>query len=232
MFKKGFVLGLMILFITASLFTPVSAENTIMIVANESSDAIISKSFSLFKDVKEISRDYKLEDKTAYGEVYKTTNDLDVTITSQRKNSSISLAYRPKSFIIYDEIFVNIYNNFSGNTVFFHINDDEMKKYNLSQGYSMYRFNLEHSDVNKFRVQIKDENQEIIYDTGTLKVIHKRYIEWYEESEDKEILIKQSWYYLNTLVYMITGGIIVSGLNFLWIKRMKKKKENEIGGGW
>jgi len=193
----------------------------------ESKQAIINRSFSIYKDIKTIIYDYKHVDSTKEAEIYKTNNSFDVNLVSMRENSSIALAFVGKSFIVYDTIYLNVYNNENDSKFMTVTIGKETVNYELDEVYNMYRFDLE-DNVKAFKVEIKDENEEILYSTGELKVIHKRYIDWYEENEEEEVTLTTSQLYGKQLIYFFVGGGLAIFLILLWIRHEHKRKSNYI----
>jgi phosphotransferase system glucose/maltose/N-acetylglucosamine-specific IIC component len=237
--KKNFILILILFFSTTSFNFAENVSVNISInqnvsekIVNESVQNIQNKTVSIFKDLKSIKYDYKLEDKTEYGKIYRTTNDVDVFVSSKRQNSSISLAYMPKCFIVYDQIFLRIYNGKNENlTLLVHINNDTLRSYNITENYASFRFDLT-DGVNKFRVQLQDQDNKTIFDTGTLTVIHQNYIDWHEEQKKEYTTVEVGTLILSKIVYFVSGGVLALVLAVILARREKNKKESEILAGW
>ena len=201
-------------------------------IVNETIKSVENKTLSIFKEVKSIEYNYKLQDKTDYGKIYKTTNGFDVSIVSKNKNSSIALAYSPKCFIIYDEVFLKVYGN-SNLTLLVSVNNKTLKDYGITKNYEMYKFEF-NDEVKKIRFRILDNlnNGSTVFDTGELTVIHKNYIDWHEEQKKEYTTVEVGTLILSKMVYFISGGILALVLAVVIAKREKKKKENEILAGW
>jgi phosphotransferase system glucose/maltose/N-acetylglucosamine-specific IIC component len=239
--KKNFILIILILF-----FSGISlnfAEENISVnisinqslsekIVNESVQNIQNKTLSIFKEVKSIEYNYKLQDKTDYGKIYKTTNGFDVSIVSKNKNSSIALAYSPKCFIIYDEVFLKVYGN-SNLTLLVSVNNKTLKDYGITKNYEMYKFEF-NDEVKKIRFRILDNlnNGSTVFDTGELTVIHKNYIDWHEEQKKEYTTVEVGTLILSKMVYFVSGGVLALVLAVILARREKKKKESEILAGW
>ena len=200
-------------------------------IVNETVQNIQNKTISIFKQVKAIKYDYRLFDKNDYGKIYRATNDIDVKIVSKHKNSSIALAYFDRCFIVYDEIYLTVYNKNNQNlTLCVYFDNDTVEKYNISGNYEMFKFVLS-DELNKIRFQLLDGNN-TIFDTGPLTVIHKNYIQWYEDQKKEYMKVEKSEMILSDFWYFLTGGILVLILGIFWARREKRRKENEIIAGW
>ncbi|AEH06355.1 hypothetical protein [Methanothermococcus okinawensis] len=230
-----FILFLFLLYMSSFAF----AENTGNItknIVNESVQSIQNKTYSIFKDVKSIKYDYRLLDKTNYGKIYKASNDFDVHIISAHENSSISLAYKEKCFIIYDSVYLDVFNKNNKNlALFVYVNNDTLKEYNFSDSYVKFKFNF-NGEVNKVRFRVicnsnKTAN-DTIFDTGCLTVIHQDYIDYYNEEQKTYTKVEVGQLILSKIVYFISGGILALVLAILIARREKKRKENEILAGW
>jgi hypothetical protein len=172
-----------------------------------------------------------LYDKSNYGKIYKATNDIDVKIVSKHKNSSVALAYFDRCFIVYDEIYLTVYNKNNQNlTLCVYFDNDTVEKYNISGNYEMFKFVLS-DELNKIRFQLLDGNN-TIFDTGPLTVIHKNYIQWHEDQKKEYMKVEKSEMILSDFWYFLTGGILVLILGIFWARREKRRKENEIIAGW
>ena len=200
-------------------------------IVNETIKNVENKTLGIFKEVKSIKYEYKLRDKTDYGKIYRTTNEFDVSIVSKNKNSSIALAYYPRCFIVYDQVFLKVYNGYNRNlTLLISVNNETLKEYNITENYVMYRFDFR-KDVNKLRIQVIDGNN-TVFDTGQLTVIHQNYVSWYEEQKKEYTKIEVGELILSKFVYFLSGGVLALVLAVILARREKKKKESEILAGW
>ncbi len=206
-------------------------ENVSEKIINESIQNIQNKTSSIFKEIKAIKYDYKLYDKTKDFEVYRTTTNFDVHIVSTHKDSLISLAYRPNCFIIYDVVYLDVFNKNSENmTLFVYVNNESTFMYNFNDSYVKFKFDFDDS-VNNVRFKIICNN-ETLFDTGRLTIIHQNYVDWYEEQKKEAISVDFGELILSKIWYMLTGGGLVLVLCVLIARREKKRKEKEILVGW
>jgi len=232
-----------IILIFFALITTIYAENSVNInldindsvmnkTKNEIAKNIENKTFSIFKDVKEIKYKYYIFDESKKYDAYKAEpHDVDVAIISTHENSSIALAYQPRNFIIYDGVHLKIYNknkaNLSLNLI---LNDNIIKNYSICDEYNLFK--LEFADnVKKLRIQVMQKN-ETIFDTGTLTIIHQNYVQWYENNKKDTVSVEKGYLILSNIWYMLSGGILTLALCVLIAKQLKKKKEKQIISGW
>ena len=232
-----------ILLIFSSLST-IYAENTTINVNLHVNDSILNKTkaeiqqniqnktMSIFKDVKEIKYKYYIYDEHKKYDMFKAdSHDVDVAIISTHDNSSIALAYQPRNFIIYDTVYMKLYNKNENNlTLKITINDDFITNYTINSEYDLYKFEFA-DNVNKLRIQLIQENK-TIFDTGKLTVIHMNFIDWYEENNKDVVSIEKGYLILSNIWYMLSGGVLALVLCVLIARYLKKKKERQIIVGW
>jgi hypothetical protein len=232
-----------ILLIFSSLST-IYAENTTINVNLHVNDSILNKTkaeiqqniqnktMSIFKDVKEIKYKYYIYDERKKYDMFRAdSHDVDVSIISTHDNSSIALAYQPRNFIIYDTIFMKIYNTNKNNlTLKLTLNDGFITNYTIKSEYDIYKFEFA-DNVKKLRIQLIQENK-TIFDTGKLTVIHMNFIDWYEENNKDVVSIEKGYLILSNIWYMLSGGVLALVLCVLIARYLKKKKERQIIVGW
>ena len=212
------------------------AENTINDsvineTKNEITKSVENKSFSIFKDVKEIRYYYYIIDETKKYNMYKAKpKGIDVSIISTHKNSSIALAYQPKAFIVYDNIYLKIYNRDSQNLTLNVFINDKIRNYSINEQYTLFRFEFS-EDVKKLRIQLLRDN-ETVFDTGTMTVIHLNFINWYEENSKETVEIEKGYLIVSNFWYFLSGGILILTLCVIIARKLKKKKEKQILMGW
>ena len=159
------------------------------------------------------------------------SHDVDVAIISTHDNSSIALAYQPRNFIIYDTVYMKLYNKNENNlTLKITINDDFITNYTINSEYDLYKFEFA-DNVKKLRIQIIQQDK-TIFDTGKLTVIHMNYIDWYEENSKDTVSIEKGYLILSNIWYMLSGGILALIICIVIARYMKKKKEKQIIVGW
>ena len=227
------------IFLISSLST-IYAEDTINVNLNDSVNKtkaeiqqnIQNKTMSIFKDVKEIKYKYYIYDERKKYDMFRAdSHDVDVAIISTHDNSSIALAYQPRNFIIYDTVYMKLYNKNENNlTLKITINDDFITNYTINSEYDLYKFEFA-DNVKKLRIQIIQQDK-TIFDTGKLTVIHMNYIDWYEENSKDTVSIEKGYLILSNIWYMLSGGILALIICIVIARYMKKKKEKQIIVGW
>ena len=230
--KENFIALILILFFSGISWSFAEDNNNVTKkIVNETVYSIENKTISVFNQIKSIKYDYKLEDKDNYGRVYKAINDFDVHITSTHENSSISLAYREKCFVIYDTVYLDIFNKNGKNlTLLVEINNETTNSYNFSKEYIKFKFEF-NENVKKLRFKVI-ENNTTIFDTGQLTVIHQNYVDWYKEQNTEYTKVEVGQLILSKIGYFLSGGILALVLAVIIARREKKKKESEILAGW
>ena len=232
--KKGFIL---IIFLLLG-FCHAYAENLTIneSVLNKTKNEIIknmeNKTLGIFRDIKAIEYAYYIYDETKKYDMYKAKpTNIDVSIVSTHGNSSIALAYQPKAFIIYDNVYLKIYNRDKQNlTLNIIINDKIVNNYSVSEQYALFKFEF-NENVKKLRIQLISKNN-TVFDTGKLTVIHMNFIDWYEEQNKDTVSIEKAYLILSNLWYMLTGGALALVLCLVIARYKKKKKERQIVVGW
>jgi len=199
---------------------------------SEITQNVINKTNSIFKDIKEIKYQYFIYDETKKYDAYKAEpHDVDVSIISTHENSSIALAYQPRNFVIYDEVYLKIYNKNKDNlTLNVIVNGNLVKNYTICDEYSLLKYEFPDT-VNKLRIQLRNGNT-TIFDTGKLTIIHKTYVQWYEDSKKETVSVEKGYLILSNFWYFLSGGFLTLLLCVIIARYMKKKKENEILVGW
>ena len=192
---------------------------------------IENKTSGIFRDIKAIKYAYYTYDEAKEYDMYKAKPaNIDVSIVSTHSNSSIALAYQPKAFIIYDNVYLKIYNRDKQNlTLNIIINDKIVNNYSISEQYALFKF--EFNDVKKLRIQLISKNN-TVFDTGKMTVIHMNYINWYNENNQETVEIEKGYLIISNFWYFLSGGILTLLLGILIAKQLKKRKERQIIAGW
>lgn len=176
--------------------------------------------------------EWELFDKTKFTEYYipRTNQSFFVSIISKHENSKIAIAYSENTRFLYENVYLTIINRNQSNLTLKFITDEDTKTFSTNQEFLMMKIKLS-DEVNKLSFYVEQGNK-TLFSFENITILHRTYESYIKEESKKTIKLELSSYYGRSFGYLLTGIILAFGANIFWYRRMKKRKEEEIIGGW
>lgn len=176
--------------------------------------------------------EWELLDKTKFSEYYVPMQNQSffVSIISKHENSKIAIAYSENTRFLYENVYLTIINRNQSNLTLKFITDEDAKTFETNSEFVMMKVKFS-SEVNKLSFYVLDANK-TLFSFENITILHRTYESYIQEESKKTIKLELASYYGRSFGYLLTGIILAFGANVFWYRRMKKRKEEEIVGGW
>lgn len=198
-------------------------------IANETKNAL-SALRSKFENKETI--EWELMDKTKFSEYYVPISNQSffVSIISKHENSKIAIAYSENTRFLYENVYLTIINRNQSNLTLRFITDQDAKTFETSSEFLMMKIRFS-PEVRKLSFYVEQGNK-TLFSFENITILHRTYESYVLEESKSKMTIEKTTYYARLFGYMMTGIVLAFGANFLWYRRLKKKKEEEIVGGF
>lgn len=197
-------------------------------IANETKNALSALRSKFEKETIE----WELMDKTKFSEYYVPVSNKSffVSIISKHENSKIAIAYSENTRFLYENVYLMIINrNQSGLTLRF-VTDQDAKTFETSSEFIMMKVRFS-PEVHRLSFYVKQGNK-TLFSFENITILHRTYESYVLEESKNKITLEKTSYYGRLFGYLVTGIVLAFGANFLWYRRLKRKKEEEIIGGF
>ena len=198
-------------------------------LANETKNAL-SAIKEKFKTKETI--EWELFDKTKFSEYYVPVQNQSffVSIISKHENSKIAIAYSENTRFLYENVYLKIINRNQSNLTLKFVTDQDAKTFETSSEFIMMKVRFS-PEVHKLSFYVEQGNK-TLFSFENITILHRTYESYVLEESKNKMTIEKTSYYARLFGYMLTGIVLAFGANFLWYRRLKKKKEEEIVGGF
>lgn len=202
--------------------------NATLKAANETKNAL-SALRSKFENKETI--EWELLDKTKFSEYYVPVSNQSffVSIISKHENSKIAIAYSENTRFLYENVYLTIINRNQNLTLRF-ITDQDAKTFETSSEFIMMKVRFS-PEVHRLSFYVL-ENNKTLFSFENITILHRTYESYVLEESKNKMTIEKTTYYARLFGYLVTGIVLAFGANFVWYRRLKKKKEEEIVGGF
>ncbi|MFA4719891.1 hypothetical protein [Pyrococcus kukulkanii] len=209
--------------------TTLELANKTKEVAKEAKEKIVNIT-EKFKRKETI--EWELFDKTKFSEYYVPVRNQSffVSIISKHENSKIAIAYSENTRFLYENIYLTIINRNQSNLTLKFVTDEDMKEFETNSEFLMMKIKLS-DEVNKLSFYVLEGNK-TLFSFENITILHRTYESYIQEESKKTIKLELTSYYGRAFGYLLTGIALAFGANIFWYRRMKKRKEEEIIGGW
>ena len=176
--------------------------------------------------------EWELFDKTKFTEYYtpRSNQSFFVSIISKHENSKIAIAYSENTRFLYENVYLTIINRNQSNLTLKFITDEDTKTFETNSEFLMMKIRFS-SEVNRLSFFVYEGNK-TLFSFENITILHRTYESYIKEESKKTIKLELASYYGRSFGYLLTGIILAFGANIFWYRRMKKRKEEEIIGGW
>jgi len=176
--------------------------------------------------------EWELLDKTKFSEYYVPVQNQSffVSIISKHENSKIAIAYSENTRFLYENVYLTIINRNQSNLTLKFVTDEDSKTFTTNSEFMMMKVKLS-DEVNKLSLYVLECNK-TLFSFENITILHRTYESYIQEESKEKISLELSSYYGRAFGYLLTGIILAFGANIFWYRRMKKRKEEEIIGGW
>lgn len=190
------------------------------------------KLVNLTEKFKRETIEWELFDKTKFSEYYIPVSNQSffVSIISKHENSKIAIAYSENTRFLYENVYLTIINRNQSNLTLKFITDEDMKEFTTNSEFLMMKIRFS-SEVNKLSFFVYEGNK-TLFSFENITILHRTYESYIREESKPKVSIEKTSYYARLFGYLLTGIVLAFGANFLWYHRMKKRKEEEIIGGF
>lgn len=175
--------------------------------------------------------EWELFDKTKFSEYYIPVSNQSffVSIISKHENSKIAIAYSENTRFLYENIYLTVINRNQSNLTLKFVTDEDMKEFETNNEFLMMKIKLS-DEVNKLSFYVLDDNK-TLFKFENITILHRTYESYVIDQNKDKMTIEKSSYYMRLFGYLLTGIVLAFGANFMWYRRLKKRKEDEILGG-
>jgi len=129
----------------------------------------------------------------------------------------------------YENIYITVINRNQSNLTLKFVTDEDSKTFTTNSEFMMMKIKLS-DEVNKLSFYVEQGNK-TLFSFENITILHRTYESYVREESKKTIKLELASYYGRSFGYL-PGIILAFGANIFWYRRMKKRKEEEIIGGW